>query len=160
MNCSVKFLSPILIAGLPFPGCPDGVDALVELLLLLLLPHAARPIASATTSSATMPRCQVRSVIESLSFVACSCPSQVLHGGGHYLPCHRPDAARREHALEQREEPLDRECEHRDHECRGRDTLEAIARLVRDHVAEAARSACESGERRGGHDIKRGGADA
>src|SRR5436305_6492498 len=111
MYCSVKFLSPSLIAGLPFPGWPLGVEAVDE--LFLLLPQAARPMASATQSSATMPRCQVRSVIPSLSSL-CICPSQVLRGRRDHLPGHGPDATRREDALEHREQPLDRECEERD----------------------------------------------
>src|SRR5437764_5267737 len=53
MNCSVKFLSPMVTAGLPAPGLPLGVDAL--LLLLELEPQAATITASPRASMAPTP---------------------------------------------------------------------------------------------------------
>src|SRR2546423_14847591 len=53
MNCSVKFLSPMVTAGLPAPGCPLGVDVL--LLLLLLLPQAVTTTASTRATAAATP---------------------------------------------------------------------------------------------------------
>src|SRR5690242_6268228 len=57
MNCSVKFLSPIVTGGFPFPGfaAPGtvaGAEAL--LLLLLLLPQAATASARPATTTASM----------------------------------------------------------------------------------------------------------
>src|SRR4051812_33081485 len=67
MYCSVKFLSPIVTAGLPLPGS----DAVVEPVeppppLLLSLPHAAADNASAAAISAAMLRNQVRVVMRVL----------------------------------------------------------------------------------------------
>jgi hypothetical protein len=63
MFSSGKFLSPIVTAGLPAPGPLDAVveavlDDVLELLEEeLLLPHAAKPNATAPTLiSATIPR--------------------------------------------------------------------------------------------------------
>jgi hypothetical protein len=54
-------LSPIVTAGLPAPGLPDAVEAVLDELLELLEeeldPHAAKPSTTAPTlSSATIPR--------------------------------------------------------------------------------------------------------
>jgi hypothetical protein len=54
-------LSPIVTAGLPAPGLPDAVEAVLDELLELLEeeldPHAAKPNTNAPTlSSATIPR--------------------------------------------------------------------------------------------------------
>src|SRR6266576_3707148 len=64
MNCSVKFLSPSVTAGLPLPGCeaPDDEPLEVELLLLFDEPHAASASARATAMRAESPRVQVRVV--------------------------------------------------------------------------------------------------
>src|SRR4051812_974669 len=67
MYCSVKFLSPIVTAGLPFPGWSvdealDDEPAADDVLLSLLLPHAVSAIASATASSAASGRAGSRSL--------------------------------------------------------------------------------------------------
>jgi hypothetical protein len=55
-------LSPIVTAGLPAPGLPDAVEAVLDEVLELLDdelldPHAAKPNTTAPTpSSATIPR--------------------------------------------------------------------------------------------------------
>src|SRR4051794_31558898 len=64
MYCSVKFLSPIVTAGLPLPGCEDC--AAVEDVVLSLSsdePQAASDSASAAAISAAMLRNQVRDVM-------------------------------------------------------------------------------------------------
>src|SRR3954452_11627889 len=88
MNSSVKFLLPS-VSDLPLPGWPLGaLGPELELLELLLLdPHAARPTASATASSATIVRYHVLLVIPSLPVVVTSlrllipsqCPPLAAH---------------------------------------------------------------------------------
>src|SRR5947209_20528478 len=79
MYCSVKFLSPIVTAGLPLPGWAvlDGVDDEPDVELLLLLPHAASAIASATASRAASGRAgslNLRLVTVSLPLLGCLPP--------------------------------------------------------------------------------------
>src|SRR5512132_4054890 len=85
MYCSVKFLSPIVTAGLPFPGRSDaaGVDdepAEDDVLLSLLLPQAVSAMASATASNAASGRAgplNFRLITVSLPPVGCLPPPSV-----------------------------------------------------------------------------------
>src|SRR5436190_22139344 len=82
MYCSVKFLSPIVTAGLPLPGRsvedpPDDVPAADDVLLSLLLPHAVSAMASATASNAARGRAgslNLRLIMVSVPPVGCLPP--------------------------------------------------------------------------------------
>src|SRR3954454_10275923 len=112
MNSSVKFLSPIVIAGFLAPGFDAAagaapVDAPVLLLLLLLLPQAATASASPATSTASMSL-----LIESTPCRVCG--RSLLRSSN--LHAHRPlhelrvageaQSSRGDRALHQREHPL------------------------------------------------------
>src|SRR3954452_9856019 len=147
MYASVKFFEPSVTAGLPFPGCPlaAAVDPPLDSELLLLDPHAARPIASATASRAVIARYQVRPVI----------PFRLLrlgrleHGALGLYPAPPTQRTRCGVSLEQSEESVDRKRQHRDEQRRGHHAHEAVAGLIRDHVAQPSDRARERGERRG-----------
>src|SRR5947209_7980142 len=87
MYCSVKFLSPMVTAGLPLPGAADDCEP-VDDLLLLLEPHAANDSASAAAISAAMLRNQVRVVTSGVLLVGVS-----TRAGG--LPAKPPSGRRR-----------------------------------------------------------------
>src|SRR4051794_16188563 len=113
MNCSVKFLSPSVTAGLPLPGCdpPDDEPLDVELLLLFDEPQAASASARATAMRAARPRVQVRMVTRGSS-------SGDVDGGGGGVGRLGLDggvvdggaqSARRHETLQDGEERVDRE---------------------------------------------------
>src|SRR3954470_14480328 len=108
MYCSVKFLSPIVTAGLPLPGCPDGAElALVLDSFLSLDPQAATAAAS---TSAITTLVSVRTLIQLIrlppSSAGSSCVDNRSNRGRRPAQprgCHEP-LNQGEHALHQQRE--------------------------------------------------------
>src|SRR3954452_17142915 len=150
MYSSVKFFEPIVIAGLPLPGCAE-LELELELELLLLDPQAARPMASATTSSATHPLYQVRPVMRPSPSFLC----RLEHRALGLDPAPPTQRTWRHVVLQQGEKTVYRECERGDEERRRDDAHKPVTGLIHDHVAESSGRAGDRGKRRGGHDVER-----
>src|SRR2546430_340229 len=71
MNCSVKFLSPIVTTGLPVPGSASALRAVVERVAAVawsrLPPQALRPAATAITATDAITR---NSLLQGISGIA------------------------------------------------------------------------------------------
>src|SRR3954471_20094848 len=131
MNSSVKFFAPIVIGGLPLPGCAVAeVGPGLASPLLSSDPQAARPIASATASSATHPLYHVRPVMRPSPSFLCRLEHRAL---GLY-PAPPTQRAWSHVVLQQGEESVHRERERGDQKRRGDNAHEPVARLVRDDV--------------------------
>src|SRR4051794_24336942 len=102
MYCSVKFLSPSVIGGFPFPGWPSGTEADFDPSSLSLSPHAATAAAS---TSAMTTLASVRTLIHFIrlppSSAGPSCVDYRSNRGRRAAQprgCHQP-LDQREHAL-------------------------------------------------------------
>src|SRR4051812_41149994 len=104
MYCSVKFLSPSVTGGLPFPGCADAfVPPDVELSFLSLLPQAATAAASTSASIALVSE---RTPIRLMVLPPSPAASGRLDYRSHFWRA-APQPGGRHEALDQREQPLD-----------------------------------------------------
>src|SRR3954468_14771211 len=123
MNSSVKFFAPIVIGGLPLPGCAFAeVDPELDSALLSSDPQAARPIASATASSATHPLYHVRPVMRPSPSFLCRLEHRAL---GLY-PAPPTQRTWRHVVLQQGEKTVYRECERGDEERRRDDAHKPV----------------------------------
>src|SRR3954462_10145461 len=149
MYCSVKFLSPIVTAGLPLPGWSELDELPPELLLPLSSePHAASP-RQAASSTARMRGCRLTGV--SLSGGGFGLQGGVVDAGAQPAGGHQP--------LEAGEDEVDEQGEDRDADRCPQHAGQVVARLVDDDVAQATLGADQRPERDGGDDVDRRGAD-
>src|SRR5437773_6453164 len=118
MYCSVKFLSPIVMGGLPLPGWSELAEPPEEVLLSLLEPHAVSASARATASRAARPRVQVRcvTVVPPEEWGSVGGPRHGLRGLGlnSGVVDTGTQPARRHQPLQAGEQDVDREGEHCD----------------------------------------------
>src|SRR2546430_1939255 len=145
MNSSVKSFVPRVTAGLPFPGCElaagvlDAAELGVELVLELLLPHAATNRAASSAISRAAPnrsRCDLCSraatgLILMSPLGGGIARSDRFGGGPEPLPAdgRRPKRNRRHEALYERQQAVDEKGEHGDRQRPCDDARHTVARL-------------------------------